>query len=50
MPIHSIQLILLIAELNDQTSYQADVGYAYLDAYTKKKIHSIAGKEFATLV
>ena len=36
--IYSIHLILLIAELNDLTIYQADVRNAYLEVYTKEKI------------
>ena len=44
--IHSIHLILLIAKLNDLEIYQADVGNAYLEAYTKEKIYFITGKEF----
>ena len=48
MSIWSICLILLIAELNDLTIYQADVRNAYLEAYTKEKVYFIAGKEFTT--
>ena len=48
MSIWSVCLILLIAELNNLTIYQADVGNAYLEAYTKEKIYFVARKEFTT--
>ena len=48
MFIHSICLILLITELNDLTIFQADVRNAYLEAYTREKIYSIARKEFTS--
>ena len=44
----SIPLILLSAELNNLSIYQADVANTYLDVYTKVKIYFIAGKEFNT--
>ena len=44
----SIHLILPITELNDLTIYQADIGNAYLEAYTKEKTCFIARREFAT--
>ena len=40
--------ILLIAELNNLTICQADVGNAYLEAYTKEKFYFITRKEFTT--
>ena len=46
--IYSIHQILLIAELNDLTIYQANVGNAYLEAYTEENIYFIARKEFNT--
>ena len=49
MSICSIHLSLLIAKLNDLTIYQANVGNAYLEAYTKEKIYFIARREFTTL-
>ena len=48
MSISSIHLILLIAKLNDLEIYQADVGNAYLEAYTKRKTYFITGKESTT--
>ena len=44
----SICLILLIAKLNDLEIYQADVAYAYLEAYSKEQIFFISGKDFTT--
>ena len=35
----SIHLILLIGDLNDLTIYKANIGNAYLEAYTKEKIY-----------
>ena len=46
--IHSICLILLIAELNNLLIYQANIGNVYLVTYTKEKMYFIAGKEFNT--
>ena len=46
--IHSIHLILLIAELNDLEIYHANVGNVDLEASTKEKIYFIVGAEFAT--
>ena len=47
--IHSIHLILLIAELDNLSIYQANAGNAYLEADTKEKNYNIAGKEFNTI-
>ena len=44
--LRSIRLILLIGELNGLQTYQADVGNAYLEAYTKEKVYFEAGPEF----
>ena len=48
VPIHSICIILLIAKINDLETFQADLGNAYLEAYTKEEILFIARKEFTT--
>ncbi len=42
----SIRLAFLIAALNDLELLAADVGNAYLNAYTKEKVHTICGAEF----
>ena len=43
----AFRLVLFLAELNELELYAADVGNAYLEAYTKEKVYFIAGKEFA---
>ena len=43
----SLRIVLSLAELNGLELYAADVGNAYLEAYTKEKVCIVAGKEFA---
>jgi hypothetical protein len=42
----SIRLAFLIAALNDIGILSADIGNAYLNAYTKEKVHTECGLEF----
>ncbi len=42
----SIRLAFLIAALNDLDILAADIGNAYLNAYTKEKVHTECGLEF----
>jgi hypothetical protein len=42
----SVRLAFLIAALNDLELLSADVDNAYLNAYTKEKVHTICGVEF----
>jgi hypothetical protein len=41
--------LLLIAELNELQMWATDVGNAYLEAKTKKKVYVIAGSEVGDL-
>ena len=47
--LRSIHIVSFLAELNDLELYAADVGNAYLEAYTKEKVAFVAGKEFGPL-
>ena len=40
---------MFVAELNGLELWAADVGNAYLEAYTKEKVYIIAGPEFEKL-
>ena len=42
----SVRIAFLIAALNDLDILAADIGNAYLNALTKEKVYTIAGKEF----
>ena len=42
----SVRLAFLIAALNDLNILVADIGNAYINAMTKEKVYTIAGKEF----
>jgi hypothetical protein len=44
--LRSLRLCMLLAELNGLKVEAADVGNAYLEAYTKEKLYVIAGPEF----
>ena len=44
--LRSLRLCMLLAELNGLKVEAADVGNAYLEAYTKEKLYIIAGPEF----
>ena len=44
----SIRIAFLVAALNDLEVLAADVQNAYLNAPTKEKIYTIAGKEFGS--
>ena len=42
----SVCLAFLIAALNDIELLSADIGNAYLNAYTKERVHTTCGMEF----
>jgi hypothetical protein len=42
----SVRLAFLIAAMNDLDLLSADIGNAYLNAYTKEKVHTECGLEF----
>ena len=44
----SVRLAFLIASLNDIDILAADIGNAYLNAYTKEKVHTTCGAEFGS--
>jgi Reverse transcriptase (RNA-dependent DNA polymerase) len=44
--LRSLRLVALLAELYGLEFWLADVGNAYLEAYTKEKLYIIAGPEF----
>ena len=47
--LRSLRLVIFLAELNNLTLWGADVGNAYLEAYTKEKVYIVAGKGFGKL-
>ncbi len=47
--LRSIRIICFLAELNGLELMAADIGNAYLEAYTKEKVAFIAGPEFGPL-
>ena len=47
--LRNIRICLLLAKLNGLEMCAADVGNAYLEAYTKEKLYVIAGPEFGDL-
>ena len=47
--LRSLRLVIFLAELNNLTQWGADVGNAYLEAYTKEKVFIVAGKGFGKL-
>ncbi|MGH7954980.1 MAG: reverse transcriptase domain-containing protein [Gloeomargaritales cyanobacterium] len=44
----SVRIAFLIAALNDLDVLAADIGNAYLNASTKEKVYTTAGKEFGS--
>ena len=46
--LRSLRLCILLAELNGLKVEAADIGNAYLEAYTKEKVYIIAGPEFGS--
>jgi hypothetical protein len=44
----SVQIMFLIAALNDLQVLSADIGNAYLNAPNREKVYAIAGKEFGS--
>ena len=47
--LRSIRIICFLAELNGLELMAADIGNAYLEAYTKEKVAFVAGPEFGPL-
>ena len=47
--LRSLRLICFLAELNNLELMSADIGNAYLEAYTKEKVYCVAGSEFGEL-
>ena len=47
--LRSLRLICFLAELNNLQLMAADIGNAYLEAYTKEKVYCVAGPEFGPL-
>ena len=47
--LRSLRLICFLAELNELMLMAADIGNAYLEAYTKEMVYFIAGPEFGPL-
>ena len=47
--LRSLRLVLFAAELNGLAVHQADVGNAYLEAYTKEKVYIVADDSFGDL-
>eukprot|EP00977_Amphora_coffeiformis_P013245 scaffold3415_cov115-Amphora_coffeaeformis.AAC.1 len=47
--IRSLRIVTFLAELNGLHLTGGDIGNAYLEAYTKEKVCTIAGPEFGPL-
>ena len=47
--LRSLRMVVFLSQLNDLESWGADVGNAYLEAYTDEKLCIIAGPEFKEL-
>jgi Reverse transcriptase (RNA-dependent DNA polymerase) len=47
--LRGVRMVTFIAELNKLQIWSTDVGNAYLESYTKEKVHIIAGSEFAAM-
>ena len=45
----TVRMAFFLGELNDLDVMAADVGNAYLHAYTKERLYTIAGPEFGEL-
>jgi hypothetical protein len=45
----SVHLAFMIASLNNLQILSADIGNAYLNAYTKERVHTTCGPEFGQL-
>ena len=46
--LRSIRICMLLAKLNDLKIVTADVGNAYLEAFTREKLFIVAGPEFGS--
>jgi hypothetical protein len=47
--LRSLRILLTVAELNGMTTKVADIGNAYLEAYTKEKVYIVASPIFGEL-
>jgi len=47
--LRSLRIVLFLAELNGLDIFSADVGNAYLEAYTNEKVYIVAGEGFGEL-
>ena len=47
--LRSLRMVVFLSQLNDLEIWRADVGNAYLEAYTDEKLCIIAGPEFKEL-
>ena len=44
-----LQIVIFLSELNDLEMWSTDIGNAYLEAYTSKKLYIVTGPEFGEL-
>ena len=44
--LHSLCIVVFLAELNGLNLMQEDIGNAYLESYTQEKVYFVAGPEF----
>ena len=47
--LRGIMLVLILAELNRLESWGDDIGNAFLEPFTKEKVHTKAGREIGPL-
>ena len=47
--LHSLRILITVAELNGMTTKVADVGNAYLEAYTREMVYVVASEGFGEL-
>ena len=47
--LRSLRILITVAELNGMTTKVADVGNAYLEAYTREKVYVVVGDGFGEL-
>ena len=49
MSLRHLRLVIFLGELNNLELWEADIGNAYLEAYTQEKLFIIASPEFEEL-
>ena len=47
--LRNLRLVIFLAKLNNLDTWGADIGNAYLEAFTDKKLYIVAGPEFQEL-